>query len=290
MATVGGHALPVTTGLGEISELTGLSSDTPERANAPVAGDALRPAVSPAADRVLTQATQNCVLVLADIERSARLWGWSRIVRGSGALRGVPGLRFGKVLGSGHEGGFGLKPSASRQGLFLVFNSAGEARRFIDGSSLLHAYRARAREFLTLRLAAYSVRGSWSGTRIEPSATAPTAGPIAALTRASIRPRAAARFWRHAPPSQAGLESARGCLLAVGLGEAPLLRQATFSLWESATSMDAYARTGPHLAAIRASTSEGYFSESMFVRFVPLEIRGTWKGRVYTDDLLRPAA
>ena len=49
-------------------------------------------------------------------------------------------------------------------------------------------------------------------------------------------------------------------------------------------------RSGPHLAAIRASVSQNFFSESMFVRFVVHEVRGTWKGRVYSDDVLRPAA
>jgi len=234
--------------------------------------------------------TQCCVLVLADIAPAARFWGWSRIVRGAGALRAEPGLRFAKVLGSGHDGGFGLKPSASRQGLFLLFERPEDARNFIDRSPRLLAYRARARELLTLRLAAYSVRGSWSGTAPALAAAPPVDGPIAALTRASIRPFAAARFWRHAPPAQADLAHAGGCLLAVGLGEAPVLRQATFSLWDSVRSMDAYARRGAHLAAIRASASQGFFSESMFVRFVVHEVRGTWKGRVYGDDVLRSTA
>ena len=69
------------------------------------------------------------------------------------------------------------------------------------------------------------------------------------------------------------------CLLAMGLGEAPLLRQATFSLWDSAAAMDAYARTGAHLDAIRAAWKHQFFSESMFVRFVPLQLQGQWKGR-----------
>jgi spheroidene monooxygenase len=58
-----------------------------------------------------------------------------------------------------------------------------------------------------------------------------------------------------------------------------LLRQATFSVWSSAAAMDAYARSGAHLAAIRAAYDGSYFSESMFVRFVPLEIHGRWKGQ-----------
>ena len=67
----------------------------------------------------------------------------------------------------------------------------------------------------------------------------------------------------------------------MGLGEAPLLRQATFSVWENQAAMDAYARSGAHHQAIRASLQGNWFSESMFVRFVPLRITGIWKGRRY---------
>ena len=102
---------------------------------------------------------------------------------------------------------------------------------------------------------------------------------MAALTRASIRLRHAARFWRHAPATHDGIARAEGCRLAVGLGEAPLLRQATFSLWDNAQAMDAYARSGAHLAAIQGAYRQGWFSESMFVRFAPIEIerRVAWQ-------------
>jgi spheroidene monooxygenase len=81
------------------------------------------------------------------------------------------------------------------------------------------------------------------------------------------------------PPAEVALHDAAGCLLAAGIGEAPVLRQATFSIWRDVAAMDAYARSGAHLAAIRASAQGGFFSESMFVRFVPYEARGTWRGR-----------
>ena len=243
-----------------------------------------------AAGAVTRASTQVATLLLVDVARASRLWGWSRVVRGPATLRDVPGLRFCKVLGSGHEGGFGLKPSASRQGLFCLFDDDRSARAFLSSSTLVQAYRDRARELLTLRVAPYSVRGSWSGVTPQASAVAPAQGPIAALTRASIRLPAASAFWRQAPASQASLEAAPGCLLAVGLGEAPLLRQATFSVWDSVASMDAYARHGAHLAAIRAAREHRYFSESMFVRFLPLSMHGTWKGRVYDVGDDRPAA
>jgi quinol monooxygenase YgiN len=132
---------------------------------------------------------------------------------------------------------------------------------------------------LLITLRPSSSRGSWDGVAIAAGPALPVDAPVAALTRASIRPAAAARFWRHAPAAQAGLLSAPGCALAIGLGETPLLRQATFSLWSNADAMDAYARTGAHQQAIRAAWQQRFFSESMFVRFAPRSIQGRWKGR-----------
>ena len=144
---------------------------------------------------------------------------------------------------------------------------------------MLQGYRSRAREMLVAVLRACSSKGSWAGAAMGCTATPPPTGPIAALTRASIQPRHALAFWRMSPAAEASLASAPGCLLAAGLGEAPLLRQATFSLWTDAAAMDSYARSGAHQQAIRAAYGGGFFSESMFVRFVPLLLRGTWQGQ-----------
>ena len=227
---------------------------------------------------------QVVVVLLADVLPAWRLWGWWRIARGAQSWRRVPGLRFVKVMGSGFEGGFGLRPSASRQAVFLVFETGADADRFVADSPACQRYRQRAADFCVLTLRAWSARGSWGGEVLTPSIHPPASGspqPMVALTRASIQPRRAVAFWRLAPAAQASLDQAPGCLLAAGLGEAPLLRQATLSLWTSVAAMDAYARSGAHLAAIRAAHQQGHFSESMFVRFVPVAMQGTWKGRSY---------
>jgi quinol monooxygenase YgiN len=239
-------------------------------------------AASTASDATTRSAGSVAVLVLADMRPTARLWAWGRLVLGARPYAGVPGLRFVKVLGSGEGGGFGLKPSGTHRGLFLGFDDEATARDFIENSAQLAAWRAHARECLVALLRASSSKGSWSGAAMAVTATAPGLhdnAPIAAITRASIRPRHARAFWRLSPPAEASLAAADGCLLAAGLGEAPLLRQCTFSLWRNTAAMDAYARSGAHQQAIRAAYGGGYFSESMFVRFVPLSLEGSWQGR-----------
>lgn len=224
---------------------------------------------------------QTAVVLLADIAQASRLWGWSRIVRGPRALEAIPGLLFSKVLGSGFEGGFGLRPSASRQGVFALFDSDHAASDFVVNSPLVHAYRDRSKEFCWATLKTFSCRGSWDGVSFKANTDPPVQGPVAALTRASIKLSKAYAFWRHAPPSQTSLEVAKGCQLAVGLGEAPFFRQATFTIWDGLAEMNAYARTGSHLEAIQAAHQHGYFSESMFARFFPTRVQGQWRGKHY---------
>lgn len=220
-------------------------------------------------------------MMLVDIAAGSRLWGYGRFVMGRFPLRRLPGLQFVKVLGSGYESGFGLRPSASRQGLFCVFDNDAAADSFLHTSALAAAYRLRAREYFAVKLRAFSSRGTWAGLKLSVGAAEPEQGPIAAITRASIRPKLARAFWQQAPLTQRSLEGAQGCLFAAGLGEAPLLRQATFTMWESVSHMNAYARSGAHLDAIKAAQRHRYFSESMFVRFVPYGARGVWLGRTY---------
>ena len=239
---------------------------------------------SPATPLVAPQSAtgQVAVFLLADIDPTHRLWGYARFVVQRFAMRGVRGLVMSKVMGSGDGGGFGLKPSSSRQALFCLFTDEDSADLFLK-SSKAQAYERRSQEFCSAKLRAYSCKGTWSGQSIAVTASVPEGGPIATLTRASIRPMSALRFWRMQPASEVSLNAASGCLLATGVGEAPFFRQATFSLWVNTAAMDAYARTGAHLAAIRAAHDGAFFSESMFARFVPCSLTGSWRGRRYGE-------
>jgi hypothetical protein len=223
---------------------------------------------------------QVAVLVLAEIAPRFRMWGYARFVVQRFAMRTIPGLVFFKVMGSGYEGGFGLRPSGSRQALFCLFENDASADDFLK-SALVSHYARRSVEFCTAKLHAYSCKGSWSGATIAVTRKEPANGPIFTLTRASIRPSRAWAFWRMQPTSELALNGASGCLFATGVGEAPLLRQATLSLWSSTQAMDAYARSGAHLTAIKAAYDGNFFSETMFARFEPISLKGNWRGRHY---------
>lgn len=240
------------------------------------------PTLTRASSQVAQQSTagQVAVFLLADIATRYRLWGYARFAVQRFSMRNVAGLVFSKVMGSGFDGGFGLRPSSTRQALFCLFTDEASADSFL-ASRIAQSYAIRSHEFCTAKLRAYSCKGTWAGHSIDVTAATPESGPIATLTRASIKPWAALRFWRLQPASEVSLKQARGCLLATGVGEAPIFRQATFSLWSGVDAMNTYARTGAHLSAIRAANAGQFFSESMFARFVPLKVSGSWRGQCY---------
>lgn len=237
------------------------------------------------------------VVLLLDYATAHRAWGWLRLAQGSAWFKGTPGLLFTKVMGSGQGGGFALRPSSSHQGLVFLMDSPANAQA-LCANPLLQAFVARAREHWLGTLAVTSARGQWDqqGWGITPDAFSASTGatldnpldpalaaslPVAALTRASIRPAKTMAFWRYAPAAQADLEQASGCQLAMGLGEAPLVRQCTFSVWDNAESLMAYAHQGAHRQAIAAAAKHGFFSESLFVRMRVLRMSGRWQGRDY---------
>ena len=223
--------------------------------------------------------SQVAVMALMNISHQAKFSGILRLMFSRFSLHPTPGLQLMKHMGSGRNGGFSVQPSSTHQGLFCLFENESYATQFLNDSSLLAWYRQHSKEMFTVKLKAYSVKGSWSGSKITTGTEKPLTGPVASLTRASIKPLHAISFWRKAPPAEDDLQQAQGCLLSAGVGEAPILRQATFSIWESEAAMDAYARTGAHLRAIKAAVEGHYFSESMFVRFQPFDAQGSWKGK-----------
>jgi hypothetical protein len=197
-------------------------------------------------------------------------------------LRRVPGLRFAKLLGTGTGRTFTLRDADPRTwALLSVWEEDGAEPAVVRG------WRGLADEEWRVRLRPLASRGRWS--RREPfgrPAPLPWAGPVAALTRARLVPRTALRFWRAVPPVSADLHAGPGLRFALGVGEAPIGLQGTFSVWDSADALNAFAYGRPaHAEAIRRTATEGWYAEELFARFAVLSAAGTVRGR---DPLAAP--
>lgn len=216
-------------------------------------------------------------LTLMRFSSWARVWMLAQMAFARPVLRRVRGLRFWKLLGTGD--GFSLRPDPSRYGLLTVWESPEYAQAFFDEAPIMRRFRRRADETWTIHMVAIQARGSWSGVNpFEPAAPC-CAGPLAVLTRATIRWRRLAAFWSRVPATNRSLDGVPGLVLSVGIGEAPIVRQATFSLWRSEAEMRAFAyRTPVHAEVVRRTRDEAWYAEDLFARFAPVSSEGTWNG------------
>lgn len=194
------------------------------------------------------------------------------------SLMRMPGVRFWKLCGSGTGEGFTPVPNTRVWAILVVWDSEDHAKKAVAEAPIFMRWRNRANEDWTVYLATSSVKGSWSGRApFEPNEAANT-GPLAALTRATIRPRKLFRFWEREPDISAVIGQDPNVAFKIGIGEVPWLHQVTFSIWPSAAAMDAFARGGPHAAAIRAVRREGWFREELYARFRVIGSAGSWGG------------
>ncbi|WP_241502182.1 spheroidene monooxygenase [Hymenobacter glacialis] len=232
-------------------------------------------------------------LTVFTLKPGNKRWGLAQMGTSPPALKRVPGLQFFKLLGSGAANGFGLWPNLDRYGFMAVWDDAAAAAAFFVQHPLWATYRQRSTELWTLQLAPLKSHGLWDGKAPfdYPNDSSGTENaPVAVLTRASIRLRKTPRFWQFVEPTSAALAQAVGVRAAIGLGELPVVRQATFSVWESAQAMQEYAyRDVRHREVIKLTRSEKWYGEELFARFQVLDSQGTLDGQDPLAGLLATA-
>lgn len=199
-------------------------------------------------------------------------------------LGSTPGLVFWRLLGSGRGTSTSMGADLRRWALLAVWRDERDLDRFLSDSPVAARWRSEARESWQVRLAPVASRGRWNG--VDPFGPLPAStpgidpgAPVAVLTRASIRPSRLVAFYRSVPGVDRLLAEQDGCLASVGVGEWPLARQGTFSLWRDAAAVRAFAHQGrAHRRVIGRTRAEHWYSEELFARFSPYASEGTWNG------------
>lgn len=216
---------------------------------------------------------------------ASRLWVLGQMGAARLSFQKIPEARFWKLCGSGTGEGFTPVPNTQVWAILAVWDDEETAKAQVEEAAVFRRWRTRASESWTVFLAPSSVRGHWSGqTPFAPgpeSAADGHSGPLAALTRATIKPSTAAQFWRRVPDISSVIGADPNVMFKIGIGEVPLLHQVTFSIWPDADTMAAFARdrNGPHGQAIQAVRDGNWFREELYARFAVTDTSGTWGGR-----------
>lgn len=208
------------------------------------------------------------------------MWALGMMATARLALPRVPQIGFWKLCGSGTGEGFTPVPNTAVYAIIAAWPDLETARARTQNAPIFRRYHCKSTESWTVFLAPTSARGRWAGAApFTPDGVQPD-GPLAALTRATVRPAKALRFWKRVPDISAVIGKDPNVAFKIGIGEVPLLHQVTFSIWPDSQSMADFARAnGPHASAIKAVRDGNWFHEELYARFRILGDHGTWHGQ-----------
>ena len=208
------------------------------------------------------------------------LIAFSLMARQRLSMRKLPGLTFYKLMGTGSGKTFTVRDADLNHWCVLsVWETQEDSLAYLASKPAMQ-WRKIALTEANIELEPLSAKGTWAKK-------SPFGNPVpekwdgltAALTRASIKPRWWREFWRSVPPVSADLNSTAGLITSLGIGEAPIGLQGTFSIWETNESITAFSsKQKPHAAVIARTHETGWYSEELFARFKVTKLSGTFAG------------
>lgn len=183
----------------------------------------------------------------------------------------VAGLVALKLMGSGADNGFGIKPNFGRYCMIGIWADEAHAVAFFEKNKTFRNYASRASAQQTIFMKNTMAHGTWGGSNpFKMGAEHDKSLPVAVITRATIKWKDMIRFWRDVPHVSQNLSEQKGLIFAIGVGELPARFQATFSIWQSGEDMLQYAyKAHQHKAIVQKTKETQWYKEELFARFVP---------------------
>ncbi len=198
-------------------------------------------------------------------------------------------LSFYKLLGCGKNGSFDKNPDWQQWAIMAVHKEDNMLSEDAKPATINQLYGGFIAGWLklfgcetwTILLQPIEGHGSWD--KKNPfgvlSKQPGYDGPVAVLTRATIRLSKLKAFWSAVNGVASGMADAQGFVCSVGIGEMPLVKQATFSVWQNREAMKAFAYgMKAHQEVIGTTRRDNWYSEDMFTRFRIIYSNGTIKG------------
>lgn len=202
--------------------------------------------------------------------KTNKYWAFTQMGNSHKIFNKTKGLLFFKLLGTGGGSGFSLYPDFSTYAVLCVWENELFAREFIHQSehSKLISLKALYRKDFFLNT--IKSHGKWDGKNPF-TTTAKSINPnnkVAIITRATVNKYRLFEFWNSVPNASKAIQKAKGVEWYKGIGEWPLIQQATFSIWKNIDFVKKFAYEGGlHKEIVKKTKSRNWYNEELFARF-----------------------
>ena len=185
-------------------------------------------------------------------------------------------VSFYKMLGTGGKGGF-IYPDFSVYSLLCVWNKAEYLNEFIESSNHAKEIKAKAKKRIDYIMEPIFSNGLWDNInpfKVKEDIKSKNNNKIGVITRGKIKLSKQIDFWLNVSSASDAIKNANGVEFYKGIGELPLLYQATFSVWKNHKSISDFAyKNQAHSEIIKKTKERKWYSEDLFARFEIKEIK-----------------
>jgi hypothetical protein len=177
------------------------------------------------------------------------------------------GLKFIKLLGTGSKDGFSVIPDFSSYVMITSWENDDFRKKFIDKNELFQEIINKSSKRIEIKIDPYNYIGSWNGINPFKNKSSYKKGKIIVLTRARVKLNKLINFLISTSSAAKSINSKTGAEYYKGVGELPIIEQATISIWKSEQSMKDYAYSDKsHLKIINKARKNKWYSEELFIR------------------------
>ena len=177
------------------------------------------------------------------------------------------GLKFIKLLGTGSKDGFNIIPDLTSYVMISAWENDALRKNFTNKNKSFKEIIKKTSKRVEIKIDPYNYVGSWNGINPFINKSSYKEGKIIVLTRARVRLNKLINFFISTSSAAKSINSKKGAEYYKGVGELPIIEQATISRWESEQSMRDYAYSDKsHLKIIHKARKNNWYSEELFVR------------------------
>ena len=177
------------------------------------------------------------------------------------------GLNFIKLLGTGSKDGFSIIPDFESYVMISVWENDIIRKKFTYENKLFNEINNKSSERIEIKIDPYNYIGSWNGVNPFENKSTYRERKILVLTRARVKLNKLINFFINTSVAAKSINSKKGAEYYKGIGELPIIEQATISIWKSEQSMKDYAYSDKnHREIINKARKNKWYSEELFVR------------------------
>ena len=207
---------------------------------------------------------------------SNKFWAFKQMVEAKKYFSNNDKVSFYKMLGTGGKGGF-IYPDLSVYSLLCVWKKSEFLNEFIENSNHAKEIKKKAKKRIDYIMEPIFSNGLWDNInpfKINENRETKKENKIGVITRGKIKLSKQIDFWLNVSSASDAIKNADGVEFYKGIGELPLLSQATFSVWKNHKSIRDFAyKNKAHSEIIKKTKERKWYSEDLFARFEITEIK-----------------